>query len=116
MLCYILIGAAAGVVNGLFGAGGGLLLVPLFIRFCKFEAKEAFASSLLVMLALSAVSLTVYLFRGTVDLTAALPYLIGGIAGGVIGGLWMKRVSVKWLRAALAAFLLYGGIKAVMLW
>lgn len=113
---YLLIGAAAGVINGLFGAGGGLLLVPLFIRFCKLEPKTAFATSLFVMLALSAVSLTVYLFRGTVDFTAALPYLLGGIAGGVIGGLWMKRINVKWLRIALAAFLLYGGVKAVMLW
>ncbi len=113
---YLLIGAAAGIINGLFGAGGGLLLVPLMIRFCRLEAKQAFATSLVVMLALSAVSLTVYLFRGTVDFTAALPYLLGGIAGGVIGGLWMKRIHVKWLRIALAAFLLYGGVKAVMLW
>lgn len=116
MVIYLLIGAAAGVVNGLFGAGGGLLLVPLCTRFCKLEQKQAFATSLAVMLALSAVSLGVYAFRGTVDFAAAVPYLLGGIVGGVIGGVWMKRVNVRWLRIALAAFLLYGGIKAVMLW
>ncbi len=113
---YIGIGIAAGVVNGLFGAGGGLLLVPLLIRFCKLPPKTAFATSLAVTLALSAVSLAVYWFRGTVDFSAALPYLLGGIVGGVIGGIWMKRIRVKWLRVALAAFLLYGGVKAVMLW
>ena len=116
MLIYLLIGAAAGTVNGLFGAGGGLLLVPLMIRFCKLEQKQAFATALVVMLALSAVSLAVYWYRGSVDFRAALPYLLGGVAGGVIGGVWMKRVKVKWLRLALAAFLLYGGVKAVMLW
>jgi len=116
LFVYLLIGAAAGAVNGLFGAGGGLLLVPLLIRFCKLEQKQAFATSLAVMLALSAVSLTVYWFRDTVDFAVALPYLLGGIAGGVIGGIWMKRVNVRWLRLALAAFLLYGGVKAVMLW
>ncbi len=116
MLIYLLIGAAAGTVNGLFGAGGGLLLVPLMIRFCKLEQKQAFATALVVMLALSAVSLAVYWYRGSVDFRAALPYLLGGVAGGVIGGVWMKRIKVKWLRLALAAFLLYGGVKAVMLW
>ena len=116
MLIYLLIGAAAGTVNGLFGAGGGLLLVPLMIRFCKLEQKQAFATALVVMLALSAVSLAVYWYRGSVDFRTALPYLLGGVAGGVIGGVWMKRVKVKWLRMALAAFLLYGGVKAVMLW
>ena len=116
MLICLLIGAAAGTVNGLFGAGGGLLLVPMLTHFCKLEAKEAFATSLAVMLVLSVVSLTVYWCRGAVDFTAALPYLSGGVAGGIIGGVWMKRVKVKWLRLALAAFLLYGGIKAVMLW
>lgn len=116
MLIYLLIGAAAGTVNGLFGAGGGLLLVPLMIRFCKLEQKQAFATALVVMLALSVVSLAVYWYRGSVDFRAALPYLLGGVAGGVIGGVWMKRVKVKRLRLALAAFLLYGGIKAVMLW
>ncbi len=111
-----LIGAAAGVVNGLFGAGGGLLLVPLLISRCGLSPKTAFASSLAVMLALSAVSFAIYLFRGQVDLAAAWPYAVGGVLGGVIGGLCMGRANVRWLRLALAAFLLYGGIKAVMLW
>lgn len=116
LLIYLFVGAAAGVVNGLFGAGGGLLLVPLMIRFCKFEQKQAFATALMVMTVLSAVSLTVYAVRGHVDVSQALPYLIGGIVGGILGGLFMKRVRIRFLRLALAAFMLYGGIKAVMLW
>jgi len=115
-ILFIAIGAAAGLVNGLFGAGGGLLLVPLFISVCKLDQKTAFATSLCVTLPLSVVSLCVYAVRGNVDFIAALPYALGGIAGGVIGGLLMKRFSVKWLRLALAAFLLYGGVKGVMLW
>ena len=115
-LTYIAIGAAAGIVNGLFGAGGGLLLVPLFMSRCHLPPKTAFATSLCVTLVLSAVSFTVYLIRGNMDLTAAWPYAIGGVIGGILGGIFMKRVRVKWLRVCLAAFLLYGGVKAVMLW
>lgn len=110
------VGAVAGVVNGLFGAGGGLLLVPLLMRACRLSPKEAFATSLCVTVALSAVSFAVYLSRGHVDLTMAWPYAVGGVIGGIGGGLLMGRIDVQWLRLGLAAFLLYGGIKAVMLW
>jgi len=112
----LVIGAAAGVVNGLFGAGGGLLLVPLMIGWCRLTPKTAFATSLAVMLALSAVSFAVYLWKGHIDLPAALPYAAGGVVGGILGGLFMGRVRIRWLRLLLAAFLLWGGIKAVMLW
>lgn len=113
---FIAIGAMAGIINGLFGAGGGLLLVPLFLSWCHMKDKTAFATSLSVMLALSAVSLAVYGIRRGIDLPTAMPYVVGGLVGGLLAGLWMKRVQVKWLRLALAAFLLYGGLKAVVGW
>lgn len=112
----IAIGAAAGLVNGLFGAGGGLLLVPLFMSWCRLPPKSAFATSLAVTLPLSAVSLIVYALRGSLDVAAALPYMLGGIAGGIVGARFMSRLDVKWLRLLLAVFLLYGGVKGVMLW
>ncbi len=115
-LVPLLIGGAAGIVNGLFGAGGGLLLVPLLTACCRLPQKTAFATSLAVMLAISAVSFVVYLWRGHIDFSAALPYTVGGIVGGAIGGRLLGRIRVDWLRIALAGFLLYGGVKAVMLW
>lgn len=110
------IGAAAGIINGLFGAGGGLLLVPLLIGVCKLPPKNAFATSLCITLPLSIVSLIVYWFRGNVDFSVSWPYLVGGVIGGIGGGLLMNKIDVKWLRLLLAGFLLYGGVKAVMLW
>ncbi len=112
---YVVTGGVAGVANGLFGAGGGLFLVPLLISWCRLPQKRAFATALAVMLPLSAVSLAVYWCRGGVNAGLAWPYLAGGIVGGIIGGLLFSRVSVKWLRVGLALFLLYGGIKAVLL-
>ena len=56
----LLTGAAAGLVCGLFGAGGGMVLVPLLVRFCRMESKTAFASALSVMLPVSRVSLAVH--------------------------------------------------------
>ena len=102
-------GAAAGAANGLFGGGGGSVLVPLLTRFCGLEQRQAFSTSLAVIL-----SAAVYLFRGGLDLLAALPYLIGGTVGGWLGGRWFRGVRVVWLRRAFGLLLLYGGARCLL--
>ena len=60
---YALSGTAAGLVNGLFGGGGGMVLVPLLNGWCGLEGKQAFATCVAAILPLSAVSAAVYLLR-----------------------------------------------------
>ena len=79
-------GALAGLVCGLFGGGGGMVLLPLWTRWVKAEDRTAFAGALCVTLPLSLVSLGVYAMQGTLDWGAALPYCLGGLPGGLIGG------------------------------
>ena len=78
---YAVSGALAGAVNGLFGGGGGMVLVPLLSGWCGMEGKRSFATCVAVILPLSAVSAAVYLLRQGFELAAALPYLLGGLAG-----------------------------------
>ncbi len=111
----LLVGAAAGTANGLFGAGGGLIAVPLLIGWLKLPEKNAYATSLAIMVPISMVSLTVYFLRGGVAVTRVGWYLLGGAIGGALAGLLFRRIPVQWLRWAMAGFLLYGGIKAVLL-
>ena len=106
-------GAAAGLVNGLFGGGGGMVLLPL-LRRGGMEEKQAFATCVAVIFPICALSAIVYLFRDGLDLQAALPYLLGGLAGGAVGGRLMGRVSAVWLRWIFAAFLLYGGVRYLL--
>lgn len=111
---YALSGTAAGLVNGLFGGGGGMVLVPLLNSWCALAGKQAFATCVAAILPLSAVSAAVYLLRQPFDWAAALPYLIGGLVGGLVGGRLFHRVSVTWLRGLFAAFLLYGGVRYIL--
>lgn len=111
---FALSGIAAGIVNGLFGAGGGLVLVPLFIKFCRMEEKRAFATSVAVTLPLSLVSAAVYFFRGGLDFQSALPFILGGGVGGFVGGKVFKKVSARFLKVTFALFMIYGGIRLVM--
>lgn len=109
------IGGAAGVANGLFGAGGGLILVPLFLGWLKLPERVSFATTMAVSVPISAVSLLVYMLHGGISLEFAWPYFAGGIAGGALAGTLFRRLPVIWLRRAMGIFLLYGGVKAVLL-
>jgi uncharacterized protein len=106
-------GALAGAFNGFFGAGGGMLLVPLLIRWVRMDERKAFATSVFIILPLCAVSAAVYLIKLRIDFTLALPYLIGGLAGGFIGGCCFKKIPTTLLHRAFGLLLIYGGIRSL---
>lgn len=107
-------GALAGLVNGFFGTGGGMVLVPLFSHWLKLPQKKALATSVASIAPLCALSACIYFLRGALDLSAALPFLLGGLAGGVLGGLCFKNVSPVFLRRAFGLLLVYGGVRAFL--
>ena len=107
-------GGLAGVANGLFGGGGGSVLVPLLTKYCGLDQRRAFATSVAVILPLCVLSVAVYLFRGGLDIMAALPYLAGGTVGGWAGGRWFKGMKMTWLRRAFGLLLFYGGVSSFL--
>lgn len=107
-------GAAAGALNGFFGGGGGMILVPLFICWLKLEERKTFATSVFIILPLCLVSATVYYFRSNLELMQALPFLIGGLIGGFIGGRLFNRVPERLLHLLFGLLLIYGGIRSLM--
>ncbi len=112
---YAVTGALAGAANGFFGAGGGMFLVPLLVSWTKMEQRKAFATSVAVILPISISSAVIYWLRGGLDFMSAWPYLIGGAIGGLAAGRIFKKIDMAWLRRAFGAFILYGGIRAVLL-
>ncbi|MBQ7120294.1 MAG: sulfite exporter TauE/SafE family protein [Oscillospiraceae bacterium] len=110
---FIVSGALAGLANGFFGAGGGMFLVPLFCRWIKLSDREALATSLAVIFPVSIVSAVVYFINNGIDVFGALPFLIGGLFGGILGGKLFKKISPVILRRTLALFIIYGGIRSL---
>ena len=98
-------GGAAGLANGLFGGGGGMVFLPIL---------SLYATCVGVMFPVCAVSAAVYLWRGEIELMTALPYLIGGPIGGWLGGKLYGKVSVKLLKWMFAAFLFYAGVRYLL--
>ena len=113
---YRVCGALAGTVNGLFGGGGGIPLVFLLRSWAKLSDKTALATCVAVIFPFCLVSVLVYAFRGALPLGEALPYLVGGLAGGWIGGRLFKDVPNTWLKRIFALFLLYGAVPSVTDW
>lgn len=79
-------GLAAGAVAGLFGAGGGMVLVPLLTLLTPLEETEVFPSSITIILPICLVTLAVSAAVGTVPWQDALPYLFGSAARGLGSG------------------------------
>ena len=107
-------GAAAGLANGFFGTGAGVLLVPLLTGWVGLETQKAFATSLAVVFPLCAVSVALDFIRGASFLTAALPCMIGGLIGGALGGRVFKKVPVRVLRKLMGALIVFGGVRSLL--
>jgi len=106
-----LAGLGAGAVNGLFGAGGGMVLVPLLTSLTKLDDDEIFPSSVSIILPICLVSLSYSLFQGDANWSVALPYLAGSAMGGVAAGLWGRHIPTKWLHRLLGVLILWGGVR-----
>ena len=106
-----LAGFCAGAVNGLFGAGGGMVLVPLLSLLTDISDDNIFPTSISVILPICLVSLAVTAYSGTIPWSAALPYMLGSAAGGVLSGTLGKKIPAVWLHRLLGIMILWGGIR-----
>ena len=104
-------GLLIGVINGLFGAGGGMLAVPM-LKSLGFTQKQAHAGSVALILPLCCISAGLYLYNGnaTIDLHLGILCLFG-LAGAGIGTWIMKKIDPNWLRRIFAVFLIWSGAR-----
>lgn len=106
-----LAGFCAGAVNGLFGAAGGMVLVPLLTLLTDLDDKEIFPASITIILPICIVSLAYTAVNTGLDWVQAFPYLIGSAIGGVLAGLFGKNIPTIWLHRGLGILILWGGFR-----
>jgi len=109
-----LIGSIAGFLNGLFGAGGGALVVPASQRFLKVDTHKAHATAVAVMLPLSVVSLFVYARNLEPNWAAIITLAIAGSIGGFIGAKFLRKLSAKVLRKIFGAFIIAAAVRMII--
>ena len=103
-------GFGAGLLNGLLGAGGGMVVVPLLSALGT-GGKKSHATALAVIVPLSLVSAVLYLIEGRFTLADALPWLPGSLLGAYLGSRLMPKISTGWLKLVFGGLMLWGGIR-----
>ena len=102
-------GFGAGAVAGLFGAGGGMVLVPLLTLCSDLKEEEVFPASVTVMTVICLVCLGMRAGIRPLPWAEALPYLVGSTIGGVLAGMFGGRIPAVWLHRGLGILILWGG-------
>ena len=106
-----LAGGVTGAVNGLFGGGGGMVLLPFLTKWGGMAQRCAFATCIAAVYPMCMVSAVLYYLRVRPALSVLLPCLLGGVVGGVIAGLTFEKVPVRVLKLLFGLFLLYGAVR-----
>lgn len=105
------VGAGAGVVSGLFGVGGGLVLVPFLVLVRGWDQKRAQATSLVMVAMAATAGLVPYAVADDVVWGAAAAVLVGGLVGAVIGSAIVARLQTWILQIAFAAVLAVAAVR-----
>lgn len=114
MFKKIAIGLIAGIISGLFAAGGGMIVVPALIHLFKLEDSKARATSVFAILPMVIASGIFYYKNDYIDWNLGIKCAIGGIIGGVIGAKLLKKMPTKVLRILFIIFLTYTSIKMII--
>ena len=109
----IALGALAGLVAGLFGVGGGVIVVPGLVLWLTLTQRQASGTSTATIVMSSAAAVVAFGISGSVDWRAAGLILIGSIAGAW-GGAWIAdRINERALAIAFAIVLAIAGVRMV---
>jgi uncharacterized protein len=110
-LALVFFGVAVGVTSGLFGVGGGTLVVPFLTLAVGLSQQSAGATSLLVILPTAIAGSLVLRRRGVGDLGLALRFGVVGAVGSVLGALLALALSGSALRLVFAVFVGLVGLR-----
>lgn len=110
-LKYGLLGSISGILNGLFGAGGGLLVVPM-LESQELSPKQAHATSIAVIFPLSVISAALYFWQGIPVQWEQLEWLLPlGIVGAVAGSFILMKVKNAWLKKIFGVVMIISAIR-----
>lgn len=108
-----ILGLGVGFINGVFGAGGGMLAVPI-LKSEGSSQKSAHANAVAVILPITVLSAVLYLVKGSVSLADSLAFIPTGLIGSVIAAFALQKFSNKWLQKIFAAFMIYAGVRLLL--
>jgi uncharacterized membrane protein YfcA len=113
LLRLALIGSAAGAFSGLFGVGGGTIIVPALIFWLAYGEREATGTSLAAIVIIAAYAAAGQAIYGNVNVPQAALVGVPALAGVVAGTALQQRISERAVALLFAAFLLATAIDLI---
>ncbi len=116
VMVVVLAGTGVGFLTGLFGVGGGFVIVPALALALRLPMPEAIGTSLLVIAINSAVALATRLATTSIDWHITIPFTVAAVGGVLAGGKVADRLdaerSLRWFAALLVAVAVYTAVRA----
>ncbi len=111
-------GTAAGFLNGLLGAGGGILLVFALSAMNPDKSPEGvrdnFAATIAAVLPVTLFSAILYASDGRMDFSAVTPLILPAVLGGAAGAWLLSRINTNLLKKLFAVLVIYSGIRMLL--
>lgn len=114
----------AGIINGLIGTGGGIVLYFALRLLAKLNKKndgqppdmikDIMANTIAVVVIMSAVSATIYMFRGEIRYGELAAYIPAAVIGGLTGAVLLNKLKSKIVRKIFAVMIIYAGIQMLL--
>jgi uncharacterized membrane protein YfcA len=108
------IGTAAGAFSGLFGVGGGTLIVPLLVLWFGYGEREATGTSLAAIAAIGALAATAHGLYGNVHVGKGLLIGLPAVAGVLIGTAVQQRISARAVAGTFAVVLVASAVGLIL--
>lgn len=120
---YFFEGMLCGVLNGLFGSGGGVAAVPILEHeqrklqpeLSPADAmKHAHADSVALIFVLSITAAVCYMFSGGIDFATAFSYVPWGAGGALAGAFFLRRIRAVWLQRLFGALICAAAVRSLL--
>ncbi len=108
------VGLITGFVNGLFGSGGGMILVPAMQKFYHTEVHKSHATAIAIILPISILSTVIYFRYSMVDFKTVIEVCIGGLAGGYLGANLLNKISSDKLHKVFGLIMIISAFRMIL--
>ena len=108
-----LIGFISGIINGLFGGGGGTILVLALTLILRINQHKAQATAISIILPLSLISSYIYYKSGFATMNVTFQIAVGGIIGSYIGSNILNKIPADYLRKIFSFFMIIAAIRMI---
>ncbi len=107
-------GLLTGAVNGLFGGGGGMVVVPLLKNMLGYKEKNAHATAILIIAPICAASAVIYIINGYFSAEIVIPAAIGSVVGGLLGAFLLNKLPEFVINLLFIAVMIVAGVRMIL--